>query len=239
MVIREIGQLVEEASLRLHADEHPPALLILQVITDVCTKQWMYLNDIHGEVSAFFQELACVWTEALLTVDLTTQERKRWTRQMTSWQARLGDWSIGAAFDAPQAALREGWETLALQRVFQGTSLQQSVWDDEPPAYAAVLTHARLTVLEQREQFQHYLSLAKAEGLTRAYVTMLVRQGQITEASPMDTSILSPLRMPWHWLRNCLSMVNTHTVSRWQSMDSLLKATACHWRSGFVITPGP
>ncbi len=175
MVIREVWQLVEEASLQLQAGEHSQALLILQAITDVCTKQWMYLNDIHCEVSTFFQELARIWTEALLTVDLTTQEQTRWTRQMTSWQARLGDWSREAAFDAPQAALREGWETLALQRIFQGTSLQQSVEDGEPPAYAAVLTHARLTVLEQREQFEHYLSLAKAAGLTREYVTMLVR----------------------------------------------------------------
>src|SRR6266536_3130154 len=75
MVIREIWQLVEEASLQLQVGKHTQALLILQVITDVCTKQWMYLNDIHGEVSMFFQELACIWTEALLTVDLTTQER--------------------------------------------------------------------------------------------------------------------------------------------------------------------
>lgn len=182
MVIREIWQLVEVASLQLQDGKHPQALLMLQAITDVCTKQWMYLNNIHGDVSTFFQELARIWIEAFLTVDLTTQERTHWTSQVAIWQARLGDWSVRAAFDAPQAALREGWETPTLQRIFQGASLQQSVGDSESPAYATVLTHARLTVLEQREQFEHYLSLAKAEGLIREYVTMLVRQGQITEA---------------------------------------------------------
>jgi len=182
MVIEETRQLVESASVQLHRGEHVQALMTLQAITDIYTAQWMFLNDIHGAVSTFFLELARVWTEALLMVDMTAKERIQWAKQVSSWQARLGDGSIGAAFDAPQAAIREGWESPPLQRILLGTSHQQSAWEGEPPPYAVVLTQARLTVLEQREQFQEYLHLAKAEGQTRAYVTMLVRQGQITEA---------------------------------------------------------
>ena len=178
-LINEIWQFVELASRQLQEEKHPQALSVLQAVTDVVTTQWMYLNDLHGEVSAFFQELARVWTEALLLVDLTTKERHRWAKQVTVWQTRL---SMCTAFDAPLAALREGWEYPPLQRILQGTSLEQGTWEGEIPPYAQMLTQARLTVLEQREQVQEYLYLAKAEKQTRAYVTMLVRQGQIAEA---------------------------------------------------------
>ena len=181
-VIHEIWQLVAFACQQLQDDEHQQqALMTLQAVTDVYTTQWMSLNDIHGEASDFFEELASVWTEALLRVDLTTKERTRWSKRFTTWQARLADTSLGTVFDAPQAALREGWDHLSLQCILQGIS-QESAWEGEIPAYAPLLTHARLTVLAQRKQFQEYLSLAKAEGQTKAYVTMLVQQGQIAEA---------------------------------------------------------
>ncbi len=182
VILNDIWQLVEYAFLQLQNNEQTQALMALQAVTNVCTEQWMYLNDIHGEVSNFFQDLASAWTEALLSVDLTTKERTHWTKQVNTWQIRLGDWSIRAVFDAPLAAIREGWDDGALQRILQGTSLQQTAGEGELPPYTPVLIHARLTVLEQREQVQEYLRLAKATGQTKAYVTMLVRQGQITEA---------------------------------------------------------
>jgi uncharacterized Zn finger protein len=182
VILNEIWQWVEYASLQLQDDEHSQALMTLQAVTDICTDQWMHLNDFHGEVSSFFHDLASIWTEALLSVDLTTKERTRWAKQVITWQARLADWSIRAVFDAPQAAIREGWDDVPLQHILQGTSLQQTAGEGEVPLYAPLLTQARLTVLEQREQFQEYLRLAKAKDQTKAYVTMLVRQGQITEA---------------------------------------------------------
>ena len=182
MVISEIWQLVAFACQQLQDNEQQQqALMTLHAVTDVYTTQWIYLNDIHGEASDFFEELTRVWTEALLRIDLTTKERTRWAKHVTTWQARLADTSLGIAFDAPQAALREGWDHPPLQRILQGIS-QESAWEGELPAYAPLLTQARLTVLEQREQFQEYLSLAKAEGQTQAYVTMLVRQRQVAEA---------------------------------------------------------
>lgn len=181
-VIDDIGQLVTWACTLLQEGERAQTLLILRTITDVLTTQWMYLNDIHGEVNNFFHEFAYVWTEVLLRVDLTARERKQWATQFAIWQARFTGLSIEAAFDAPQAAIREGWEYAPLQRVLQGTSPEQRALEGETPAYAAVLTRARLAVLEARGQVQEYLRLARAEGQICAYVTMLVRQGQITEA---------------------------------------------------------
>ncbi len=182
VILNEIWRLVVYATLQLQKGEPAQALLTLQAVTDVCTTQGMHLNDIHSEVSRFFQDLASAWTEVLLMIDLTAKERTRWAKQITPWQKRLTEWSNPAFFDAPQAAIREGWDDAALQDILQGTSLQPRTWEGEIPPSALVLTQARLAALEQREQFQEYLRLAKVEGQIQEYVVMLVHQGQITEA---------------------------------------------------------
>jgi hypothetical protein len=155
VIINEIWRLVEYALLQLQRDEHAQALLTLKAVTDTCTAQGMYLNDFHSDVSTFFQDLASIWTVILLMVDLTIRERTRWAKQVTTWQTRLTGWSNSAFFDAPQAAIREGWDDVALQHILQGTSLQARAEEGEIPSYTLVLTQARLTVLEQREQFQN------------------------------------------------------------------------------------
>jgi uncharacterized Zn finger protein len=182
IILNEIWRLVEYALLQLQRGEHAQALLTLKAVTDTCTAQGMCLNDFHSDVSTFFQDLTSIWTVILLTVDLTARERTRWAKQVTIWQTRLTGWSNSAFFDAPQAAIREGWNDVTLQNILHGTSLPPRSEEREFPSYAPVLMQARLAVLEQREQFQEYLNLAKAEGQTQPYVTMLVRQGQITEA---------------------------------------------------------
>jgi hypothetical protein len=182
VVLNDIWHVVEYANRQLQEGTYAQALLTLKAVTDVCSEQWMYLNDIQGEVRAFFEDLASFWTEVLLSDDLTTKERNRWSKQITIWQTRLADMHMYTVFDAPQAAIREGWEYPPLQDILQGTSLQQQTRDDDLPVSDSVLTQARLTVLEKRNQCEEYLRLARAEKQTRAYVTMAVRQGQITEA---------------------------------------------------------
>ena len=180
-IINDIWQFIESARTQ-QPDEHSHTLLTLQAITDVCTEKWMYLNNIHGEVSDFIEDLASIWTEEFLSCDLTTKERTHWAKHLSTWQTRLVDMHMDTAFDAPQAAIREGWDHPSLKHILQGTPPQQSVRSGEIPASVTVLTQARLAVLEQRQQFEEYLRLARAEGQTRDYIVMAVRQGQIAEA---------------------------------------------------------
>ncbi len=57
-ILNEIWHLVEYAFLHRENKNHAQALLTLQAVTDICTRQWMHLNDFHGDVSAFFPDLA-------------------------------------------------------------------------------------------------------------------------------------------------------------------------------------
>lgn len=181
-VVSEIGQLVEQAWTLINADDGRQALTVLEAITEEYMGEWENLDDSDGEASAFFDDLGTAWTEAILSTDLTREERERWADQFATWQEELDDYGVDEAFDAPQTAALDGWDYPPLQRVLQGTITEQGAWDGEAPYHANDLTEARLHILERRGHFQEYLYLAEAEGHTEEYVTMLVRLGRVEEA---------------------------------------------------------
>src|SRR6266496_1337074 len=181
-VVNEIGQLVDQAWELIKADEGRQALTVLEAITGEYLSEWENLDDSDGEASGFFSDLGTAWTEAILSADLTHEEREQWADQFAAWQAELDDYGVDEAFDAPQTAALDGWDHPPLKRVLQGTITEQGAWDGEPPYYADDLTEARLHILERRGRFQEYLYLAEAEGHTQEYVTMLVRLGRVEEA---------------------------------------------------------
>jgi uncharacterized Zn finger protein len=181
-VVNEIGQLVEQAWALIKADDGRQALTILEAITEEYTSEWENLDDSDGEASGFFSDLGTAWTEAILSTDLTREEREQWADQFAAWQGELDAYGVDEAFEAPQTAALDGWDYPPLKRVLQGTITEQGAWEGEPPYYADDLTEARLHILERRGRFQEYLYLAEAEGHTQEYVTMLVRLGRIEEA---------------------------------------------------------
>jgi len=181
-VVGEIGQLVEQAWALIKADDGRQALAVLEAITEEYMSEWENLDDSDGEASGFFSDLGPAWTEAILSADLTREEREQWADQFAAWQAELDDYGVDEAFDAPQTAALDGWDYPALQRVLQGTITEQGAWEGEAPYNADDLTEARLNILERRGRLQEYLYLAEAEGHTQEYVTMLVRLGRVEEA---------------------------------------------------------
>src|SRR5579864_6591643 len=181
-VVNEIGQLVEQAWVLIKADDGRQALTILEAITEEYMSEWENLDDSDGEASGFFSDLGTAWTEAILSADLTSEERELWADQLAAWQVELDDYGVDEAFDAPQTAALDGWDYPPLQRVLQGTITEQGAWEGEAPYHADDLTGARLHILERRGRFQEYLYLAEAEGHTEEYVTMLVRLGRVQEA---------------------------------------------------------
>jgi uncharacterized Zn finger protein len=112
----------------------------------------------------------------------TSLHGKEWADRLTDWQAEVGSYGVDDAFDAAAIAALDGWDYPPLQRVLQGDPTQQRAWEGEVPEYADVITQARLAILDRRGRFQEYLNLAKAEGQTLAYTTMLIRLDRAQEA---------------------------------------------------------
>src|ERR1700680_2822523 len=161
-VVGEIGQLVDQAWASIKADDGRQALKVLEAITEEYLGEWENLDDSDGEASGFFSDLGPAWTEAILSADLSREEREKWADRLATWQEELDKYGVDEAFDAPQTAALDGWDYPPLQRVLQGAITEQGAWEGEPPDYADDLTEARLNILERRGRWQEFLYLAEA-----------------------------------------------------------------------------
>src|SRR5207248_5857958 len=134
-VVNEIGQLVDQAWELIKADQGRQALAVLEAITEAYLSEWENLDDSDGEASGFFNDLGTAWTEAILSADLTREEREQWAEQFAAWQEELDDYGVDEAFDAPQTAALDGWDYPPLQRVLQGAITEQGAWEGEAADY--------------------------------------------------------------------------------------------------------
>jgi len=181
-VVDEVRQVLEQAKDFVAAGDGHNALAILEAITETYIADWVELDDSDGEASTFFEDLGAVWTEAMLTADLTIKERQTWAKKLAQWQHEVDDYGVDTAFEAALVAAEQGWDYPPLVRVLRGEITEQGAWEEEAPSYADELAIARLNVLERQGRSQEYLHLAEAEGQTERYVTMLVRLGRVQEA---------------------------------------------------------
>ncbi len=119
--------------------------------------------------------LAALWTEAILTVDLDQEERTHWIDTLDD----LADMVFGGeSLEMALTAARHGWDYPPLVAAMQGNITEKGAWEGEAPWFANELAAVRLHVLERRGQFREYLNLAQAEGQFMLYLHMLVKQGQ-------------------------------------------------------------
>ena len=181
-VVDQVRQVLEQAKGFVAAGDGRHALAILDAITEAYVSDWVALDDSDGYAGAFFEELGAVWTEAILSADLTPAERETWAEKLAQWQNAVEDYGIDEAFLPAMAAAEQGWDYPPLVWVLRGEITEKGAWEREAPAYADELAIARLNVLARQGRSQEYLSLAEAEGQTERYVTMLVRQGRVREA---------------------------------------------------------
>jgi len=184
-VVDQVRGLLDQVWQLIEAGDGNNALRVLEGITDAYVNAWYNLDDSDGDASAFFEDLAAVWTEAALTADLTPEEREQWIETLEAWQDEIDKYGIDEGFGAAQEALRQGWDYPPLLRVIRdGEITKNGAWEnyEDAPYYADDLAVARLNVLERQGRYQEYLYLAEAESQIKSYVTMLVRVGRVDEA---------------------------------------------------------
>ena len=202
-VLGELGNIVDRAWEFIKADDGRNALAILEAITEEYLDEWEILDGSDGESGEFFNILGSAFTEAILTADLSKEERDGWIKKLDEWQLAVDDYGIEDAFLAAQEATARGWDYPPLQAILQGRADEADIEDDEDyeedeededSDYADELTMARLHILERRGQWQQYLNLAKAEGQTEAYTRALVNLGRVEEAVAYATAYLRTAR---------------------------------------------
>jgi uncharacterized Zn finger protein len=180
--VDEVRQFAEQARPLIEAQDGRSALAVLEAVTEEYVANWTELDDSDGELSGFFEELGPLWTEAILSADLTPAERQAWVDRLGQWQEQTADYGVETAFDAAQAAARQGWDDPGVQRVLGGEISRTGVWEKEAPWFAGDLAVARLNVLERQGRMREALHLAEAEGQTDRYVALLVKLDRVPEA---------------------------------------------------------
>ncbi len=191
-VVEAVRPLLDQARAFLAGGDGRSALAIMEAITTEylagCSALSDRLEEMYGlgiaEVGPgeFFDELTEVWAEAILSADLSEDERDDWGEQIAGWRDEADDLGVGASFDIALAAAGQGWDYPPLQRVLAGEITDQGAWEGQSPDFADELALVRLRVLERQERYQEYLYLAQAEGQIERYVLMLAKMGRTEEA---------------------------------------------------------
>jgi uncharacterized Zn finger protein len=153
------------------------AIAILEAITSTCVENWNDVAEYGAENDEVVEELNNAWCEAILTDELTPEEKVDIQINLEAWQ---DEWN--ADFGLVMEALRQGWDYPPLVQVLEGNITERGAWEEDVPDYADDLALIRLKILERQERYQEYLYLAEAEGQTQQYLTMLGRLGRVEEA---------------------------------------------------------
>ncbi|MBW4622405.1 MAG: SWIM zinc finger family protein [Cyanosarcina radialis HA8281-LM2] len=184
-VAEELLDLIDKAQEFTDRGDCQSAIAILEVITSACADEWNELADYgldSAEVESYLNE---AWSNAILSDDLTADERAHLQETIEEWQDSIG------SFKMSLTALEQGWHYPPLQRVLQGEIGTHGAWEAERPEYADDLALVRLRILDRQSRDREYLNLALAESQTTEYLLKLVRLGQIETAMRQAQALMT------------------------------------------------
>ncbi|MBH8571684.1 SWIM zinc finger domain-containing protein [Nostocaceae cyanobacterium CENA369] len=176
-ISEELPSVIQTARDFCERGDGYSAIAILSAITSACVDNWEDVAEYGGDNDETVKELNHAWCEAILSVELTPEEKVDIQVNLEAWQ---DEWN--ADFNMSLEALHQGWDEPALVSVLEGNITERGVWEAEVPDYADDLALIRLKILERQERYEEYLYLASAEGQTQQYLTMLGRLGRVEEA---------------------------------------------------------
>ena len=175
-VVRQVEAVLADAKHRVEAGCVGDALVILSAITSNYVHAWEYLDDSDGFVGGFCSELAPVWTEALLSAELTPAERRSWTKKLRTWGEELAAYGLDGCFDACVIAAA-GWN-------------ESEVADKRT---LAELVDARLNMLQRAGDDTSFLRVAKRHARTLRLANRLVEMQRVDEAvAAMEDAAIRP-----------------------------------------------
>jgi uncharacterized Zn finger protein len=168
----------------IRADDAPGALRVLEAITAEYLESpdaldWEMMGDYGGELLDFFEEVGAALTEALLSIELTPDEREDYDAKLDVWMGELEDYAAGDTFGAAYRAVEQGWSYPSLVRVLEGEIPDDEFLDE---LFDHPLTIARLNVLERQGRHEEYLRLSAAAAEDTRHAIMLARLDRSDEA---------------------------------------------------------
>jgi uncharacterized Zn finger protein len=184
LISEALNPAIEQAVSFLEQGKPRTALLVLEAATNAWIEGCGRLDPDFLEDSAAMEEtnlmdFAQIWTEALLSADLSARERRVWERKLETWMETM---ISGDVLAMPLTAVRQGWDYPPLVAAMQGNFDQHGAWEDEAPDFADELAQVRLRILKARGRYEEAINLAEAEGQIPSYLQLLVEVGRSEQA---------------------------------------------------------
>ncbi|QSJ16358.1 SWIM zinc finger domain-containing protein [Nostoc sp. UHCC 0702] len=177
LISEELPSVIQTAVDFCERGDGYSAIAILETITSACVENWEDVAEYGADNEQIVEELNDAWCEAILTAELSPEEKVDIQVNLETWQ---DEWN--ADFGMSLEALHQSWDEPALLSILEGNITPRGVWEGEIPDFADDLALIRLKILERQERYQEYLYLAVAERQTEEYLTMLGRLGRVEEA---------------------------------------------------------
>jgi hypothetical protein len=177
-IVGELEDVLAEVEELIEAGDADLALPLLEVLTEEYVEGWLGLDDSDGIAGQFFYSLGRAWTEALLSVELSVEEREAWKEKIQRWDREVDQYGIVDAFLPALVVLEEYPDVTEISYLLDEEGLEEGLgaW-----CFSELLPMA-LRVLERQERYDLYLELARGTLREAAYVTMLVKLERIDEA---------------------------------------------------------
>ncbi|MFB6233987.1 MAG: SWIM zinc finger domain-containing protein [Halopenitus sp.] len=242
--VDDLSALVDDAWTLVEAGDGDTALDVLEAIAEeLLGEEWLRLSyDDSGAIFECLDELGAACTEAVLTADLTSDEREAWAAQLDTWADELASYTREPPFRAAAAAADRGWDDDRLQRILDDTEETPRLWEDERPWYADDVAVAYLDVLERNGCTDEYLRLSKAAGQVEQYATKLIELGRVDDAVEYAVENLSTPGVAFtvaQTLGECDHPADAIRVAReGLSYDGPKKAELAAWLREFAANHG-
>jgi len=182
--VEKLRDFLDQARAAIDSGDGETALDILEPLADeLMDEEWLALSyDDSGAIFEFFDEVDNMLAEALLTADLSEEERTDWEDRLWGWESEMGSYTHHPPYSVALEAAQRGWDFEPVQRAMDGNGTAIDLWEGDPPWYAEDFIRVRLNVLERQNRIEEYLNLAATADLVDAFVTKLVEEGRIDEA---------------------------------------------------------
>lgn len=174
--------LIDKAKPFLDAGDGRNALRILTPVTEALVPAWREQADWDETLHEFFPVLGQMIAEAVLTCDLSPEERDDLTVRLDLWQDVLDEYGLDEHLQVAIDALEQGWDEIGLEEILAGKGRSWPLSGDGGWRTAR-LTQARLRVLDTGGRTDEFLNLARAAGCHGDHAAMLVRLGRMAHAA--------------------------------------------------------
>lgn len=168
-MVGSLDQLRKLACELLEYRKNEHALIILSLLFLETGKHCDQFDDSGGFLSAFLDELVIPLSEAILSNDLTSQEKERLTNDFEAVVYNLKSMGF-SQFEVILAALEHGWKSGNVD----GSKYDRSI--------DHILNQAKLNILEREGRTDEFIRLCLKMGEYHRYVLKKIEMGEYQDA---------------------------------------------------------